>query len=188
MLSRRLLLGGAGAALAVSAAAHAAESQPGDDGLLREPWFLESFLELPDDVATAAANGKRLAVMWELKGCPYCRETHQMSFGNPDIADFIKTRFEILQLNIIGDREVADFDGEKLPEKKLADKYGVRFTPTVQFFPVTANGLAARKPREREVLRVQGYLQPKDFRNTFAFVADNGYERGSLRDFLKAQG
>jgi len=35
---------------------------------------------------------------------------------------------------------------------------------------------------------MQGYLQPKDFRTMFAFVADKAYERGTLRDYLKAQG
>jgi hypothetical protein len=35
---------------------------------------------------------------------------------------------------------------------------------------------------------MQGYLQPKDFRTMFAFVADKGYERGTLRDYLKAAG
>ena len=90
-----------------------------DDGFYREPWFLESFLELADDLAAAAANKKRLAIMWELRGCPYCKETHLINFAKPEIADYIQERFEILQLNIIGSREVTDFDGEKLTEKAI---------------------------------------------------------------------
>ena len=101
--------------------------------------------------------------MWELRGCPYCRDTHLVNFAKPEIEDFVKARFDILQLNIIGAREVMDFDGEKMPEKRLAEKYGVRFTPTFQFFPERSAGLAARKPREREVARAQGYLQPGAF-------------------------
>ena len=81
--------------------------------------------------------------MWELRGCPYCRETHLINFAKPEIENYIKERFEILQLNIIGSREVTDFDGEKLSEKAFAQKYGVRFTPTFQFFPESAAGLAA---------------------------------------------
>ena len=38
-------------------------------------------------------------------------------------------RFELLQLNIIGAREVTDFDGQRLTEKEFARKYGVRATP-----------------------------------------------------------
>ena len=48
-------------------------------------------------------------------------------------------------------------------------------------------GLAARKPREREVARAQGYLPPQQFLALFQFVAERAYEKGSLADYLKAQ-
>ncbi|MBV6488603.1 MAG: thioredoxin fold domain-containing protein [Pseudorhodoplanes sp.] len=187
MVSRRTILAGLGAAFAIGIA------RPGktdaimtEDGLYRQPWFLESLLELPDDLAAATSAKKRFAVMWELRGCPYCKETHLVNFAQPEIENYIKTRFDVLQLNIIGDREVTDFDGERLPEKRLAEKYGVRFTPTFQFFPETADGLAGRKPRDREVTRAQGYLEPRHFLAMFRFVAERAYEKGSLRDFLRA--
>ena len=81
---------------------------------------------------------------------------------------------------------MTDFDGEKLPEKRLAEKYGVRFTPTFQFFPDSGAGLARKKPREREVARAQGYLEPQHFLALFRFVSERAYEKGSLRDYLKA--
>ena len=46
------------------------ESILGDDGLYHQPWFLNSFLDLKDDLAEAAAEGKRFAVIWEQRGCP----------------------------------------------------------------------------------------------------------------------
>ena len=157
-----------------------------DDGIYSEPWFLQSFLELADDVQGAANSGKRLAIMWELRGCPYCKETHLVNFARPEIENYIKQHFEILQLNIIGSREVTDFDGEKMSEKRLAGKYGVRFTPTFQFFPDKIAGLAGKKPAEREITRIQGYLEPQAFLNMFRFVAERAYEKGTLREFLKA--
>jgi thioredoxin-related protein len=157
-----------------------------DDGLYRQPWFLDSFLELADDLAGASEKKKRFAVIWELRNCPYCKQTHLVNFAKPEIETFIKDRFEILQLNIVGSREVTDFDGQKLPEKDLARKYGIRGTPTLQFFPESATGLAQRKPREREVARAQGYQQPAQFLATFRFVAERAYERRSLEDYLKS--
>ena len=71
--------------------------------------------------------------------------------------------------------------------KEIAEKYGVRFTPTFQFFPERAAGLAARKPREREVARAQGYLAPAQFLAMFRFVSERAYESGSLGDYLKAR-
>jgi thioredoxin-related protein len=194
MLSRRGLLAGvlagpavAGLGLTVGRPARA-EAVLTDDGLYRQPWFLESFLELSDDLAGASEKKKRFAIMWELRGCPYCKETHLVNFAKPEIENFIKDRFEILQLNIIGSREVTDFDGEKLSEKRMAEKYGVRFTPTFQFFPEGVSGLAQKKPREREVARGQGYLEPQHFFALFRFVSERAYEKGSLRDYLKANG
>ena len=182
MLSRRLFLAGsaAGGLGLWSGGAARAEAVMTDDGFYREPWFLESFLELADDLAAASENKKRLAVMWELRGCPYCKETHLVNFAKPEIASYIRERFEIVQLNIIGSREVTDFDGEKLTEKKFAQKYGVRGVPVFQFFPDSAAGLAHKAPREREVARGQGYIEPQPFLDMFRFVADRAYEKGAV--------
>jgi thioredoxin-related protein len=187
MISRRTILAGAAALGGMATRAGAAPILT-DDGLYTQPWFLESFLILSEDLDGAAVKAKRFAVIWDLKGCPYCRKTHLVNFADPEIAGFIKARFEILQLNIVGAREVTDFDGETLPEKRLAEKYGVRGTPTVQFFPAASSGLGARAPRDREVYRMQGYLEPAEFRRAFAYVAENAYERGTLADYLKVQG
>lgn len=156
-----------------------------DDGLYTQPWFLESFLHLTEDLDAAATSGKRLAIVWELRGCPYCKDTHLVNFANPEIVRFVRERFEVLQLNISGSREVTDFDGEKLPEKNLAQKYGVRFTPTFQFLPPTSAGLESKPPRDREVARAQGYLPPRQFQAMFRFVAERAYERTTLSDYLK---
>jgi thioredoxin-related protein len=190
MISRRSIVAAAGGLLAANALRRSALAQAvlTDDGLYKQPWFLESFLELGADLDEATAKGKRFVVMWELKGCPYCKETHLVNFAKPEIGAFVRDRFEVLQLNIIGSREVTDFDGERLSEKLMADKYGVRFTPTLQFFPERSAGLAAKKPRDREVTRAQGYLRPEDFLRLFSFVAEKAYERGPLRDYLRSQG
>ena len=187
MLTRRgLVLSGAALTAGLGGPRARAAAVLTDDGLYRQPWFLESFLELGDDLDGATKAGKRFALMWELRGCPYCKETHLVNFAKPEITNFIKDRFEILQLNIIGSREVTDFDGAKLSEKALAQKYGVRYTPTIQFFPDTVAGLAAKAPKDREVQRIQGYLAPPAFLTMFRFVSERAYEKGSLRDYLKA--
>ena len=186
MLSRRSLL--SAAALAMSASAARSAAVLSDDGLYIQPWFLQSLLELGDDLSGAAEKRKRFAIVWELKGCPYCKDIHLINFARPEIENYVKDRFDILQLNMIGSREVVDFDGEKLPEKRLAEKYGVRFTPTFQFFPEVLDGLAKKKPRDRELMRSQGYLEPRQFLATFRYVAERAYEKGTLADFLKRGG
>jgi thioredoxin-related protein len=185
MLSRRALVM-AGGGLVMAAGAARAKAVLTDDGFYREDWFLDSFLELADDLKSTAAGGKQLAIMWEQAGCPYCRQTHLVNFAQQDIETYVRDHFEIISLDIHGSRVVTDFDGKQLGEKQLAAKYGIRGTPTIQFFP-DRDDLAGKAPREREVNRIQGYLAPKDFIRMFAFVAERGYERGSLRDFLRKQ-
>ncbi|MGE0565210.1 MAG: SoxW family protein [Pseudolabrys sp.] len=158
-----------------------------EDGFYKQKWFLESFLDLAEDLEGAAKAGKRLAVMWELRGCPYCKETHFVNFGQPRIAEFVRTNFEVLQLNIIGSRKVTDFDGTELTEKALAARYGVRFTPTFQFFPERAAGLKDRPPTKREVARLAGYMRPDDFLAMFRFVKEKAYEGKSFREYVKSQ-
>ena len=188
---RQVLIGGVAVATLAATRARAeesgSESALSAEGLYTEPWFLQSFLDLSDDLATAHKAGKRFAIMWELRGCPYCRETHLVNFAQARITNYIKANFDVLQLNIIGDRKVTDFDGSELSEKALARKYGVRFTPTFQFFPETPAGLNDLAPAKREVARAPGYLRPDDFLAFFRFVRERAYEKGSFRDFLKNQ-
>jgi thioredoxin-related protein len=191
MTRRELLFGSAGLGVASLVAwgindACADEPILTDDGLYKQPWFLESFLDLADDLEGAHKAGKRFVVAWELKGCPYCKETHFVNFAQNRISDYIKSNFELLQLNIIGSRKVTDFDGTVLAEKDLAAKYGVRFTPTFQFFAERAGPLKAMQPAKREVARAPGYLRPDDFLAMFRYVREKAYESKSFRDFVKS--
>ncbi|MGI8527401.1 MAG: SoxW family protein [Pseudolabrys sp.] len=184
-MDRRDLLIGSAALALTGSSARAEGPILTDDGLYKEPWFLESFLELADDLEGAGKDGKRFVIMWELKGCPYCKETHFINFAQPRVTDYIRANFEVLQLNIIGSRKVTDFDGAEMSEKALAVKYGIRYTPTFQFFGDNAAAMKALPPAEREVLRAPGYLRPDDFLAMFHFVREKAYEGKSFREFLK---
>lgn len=171
--------------------AHAEDDYKGpietEDGMYTESWFLQSFLDLSDDLSEANAQGKRFVIMWELKGCPYCRETHFVNFADPEIRNYVRSNFVVLQLNIQGSRQVTDFDGEELEERELARKYGVRFTPTFQFFGQDAAALADLEPRKREVTRMFNLFKPELFLATFRYVRESAYENEDLRSYLKRQ-
>lgn len=158
-----------------------------DDGLYAQEWFLNSFLDLAEDLEDARSQGKRFAIMWELRGCPYCRQTHLVNFARPEINDFVRTNFDILQLNFLGARQVTDFDGEVLSERDLARKYDVRFTPTFQFFPESAAEIGGRSGPEVEAQRMAGYYRPFHFYAMFRYVAENAYESQDFGPFLEAR-
>ena len=190
MLTRRTMLAATSSLLLLTrplAGPLAAQSFLGDDGLYHQPWFLDSFLELKDDLDDANAKGKRLAIFWELKGCPYCQETHFKNFDRPDIAKYIRENFEILQLNMLGSRIVTDFDGSKLSEKQMAKKYGVRFSPTIMFLGEDGAAMAKLDARKRPVAVARGYLKPPHFLAMFRFVRSHAYQTMSFRKFLKSR-
>jgi len=164
----------------------AAEPTLNEAGLHTQPWFLDSFLELKDDFEEARAKGKRFAVIWELKGCPYCREMHLVNFARPGIADYIKANFEILQLDKAGVRGATDFDGSKMGERELARKYRVAFTPTIQFFPETLADMSGKTGQAREATRMAGYIQPFYFVSMFRYVRESAYKRQDFRAYMKA--
>jgi thioredoxin-related protein len=148
-----------------------------EDGMYHQPWFHESFLDLKEDLLETKKAGKRLAIMFEQRGCPYCRETHQVNLRRPEIVNYLKKNFNIIQMDIWGSREVTDFDGEKMPEKKFARKYGVQFTPTIIFLPDNLEKTKAKHPRDREAFRLFGYWKPFHFLNSFVYIKSNGYKK-----------
>lgn len=150
----------------------------GDDGLYHQSWFLNSFMDLKEDLTAAAEAGKRFAVVFEQKGCPYCRDMHTVNLADPKLNAWIRERFDILQINLWGDREVTDFDGEALPEKEFAQKYNVNFTPTIIFFPDDPAAVEGKSGPEVEVARMPGYFRPFHFTAMFEYVWDKRYAKG----------
>lgn len=160
----------------------------GDDGLYHQPWFLNSFLDLKDDLAEAAEAGKRFALIWEQRACPYCRETHEVNFARPEINEFVRENFNVLQLDIWGSREVTDFDGEALEERALARKWGIVFTPTIMFFDDSVEKVAGRSGPEAEVVRMPGYFKPYHFITMFEYVKESAYKTTHFQLYLQHKG
>lgn len=188
MLTRRRAIALLGAAaFGLQGGAVRAAPKLGDDGLYQLDWYLESFLDLPEDLVASTAKGKRFAILWGLKGCPACKRMHEVHLKDPGIEAYLRDNFEILHLNHIGSRIVTDFDGLKRGEKALAEAYEVRYTPTIQFFPEQVSALAARRGQASEVARMPGLPEPAEFLAMFRYVREKGYETAPFPDWLKKQ-
>ncbi len=161
------------------------EAEVNDDGLHTQSWFHDSFLDLAEDLGEAAAEGKDLAIMFEQRGCPYCREMHNVNLRKPEIVDYIKANFVVLQLNLWGSREVTDFDGEAMEERALARKWLVNFTPTISFFSRDSAGIGDKSGRDIEAARMPGYFKPFHFASMFEYVHDGAYKDENFQKFLQ---
>jgi thioredoxin-related protein len=137
-------------------------------------WFKESFLEIADDVDEAADAGKHLILFLEMNGCPYCHKMIEENFEGSDYSDWLQERFDVIALNVRGDREVALDAETSLGEKALAEKLGVSYTPTVIFL----------SPDNQIVARVSGYRNPAEFKQVLDYVDGKVYASQPLTDYL----
>lgn len=146
----------------------------GDDGLHKTSWMRDTFKDLGEDLAEANSEGKRLMIIIEQRGCIYCKKMHEEVFPDEEIASFIEENYFVLQINMFGDVEVTDFDGEALPEKDMVRKWGVLFTPTVLFFPenVPEDGSAAKAA----VATMPGAFGRHTTFNMLNWVVEKGYD------------
>ncbi len=167
--------------IGVAPAAAQSTEQLGDYRGARESvhpdWFKQSFLDLEVDIADAAAEGRRLTLYFWQPGCPYCAELIENNFGQKDIGETMRSRFDVIAINMWGDREVVQVGGRQFTEKTLAAALRVNYTPTLMFFD--EQGAVA--------LRLDGYIPPEQFRVAMDYAAGMHQPGESYREYVAAK-
>ena len=155
----------------------------GDDGLHKTAWMRDTFKDLREDLEEAQSEGKRLAIIFEQRGCIYCSKMHKEVFPRPDIESYISDNFFVVQINLYGDLDITDFDGEVLSEKAAARKWGVLFTPTILFMPeAVEEGLTAQ---QAAVAVMPGAFGGGTTLDMFTWVAEKRYTSDNGEDFQR---
>ncbi len=170
-------------ALALLFAAPLMAAELGDDGLHKTSWMRDTFKDLREDLDEANAEGKRLVLFFEQRGCIYCTKMHKDIFPRPEISSFIEDQYFVVQLNLHGDIEVTDFDGEVLPEKDMARKWGVLFTPTILFLPEAVD--ETQTAQQAAVAVMPGAFGAGTTLDMFTWVAEKRYELDNGEDFQR---
>ncbi|MEO1138048.1 MAG: thioredoxin family protein [Pseudomonadota bacterium] len=155
----------------------------GDDGLHKTEWMRDTFKDLSEDLEEANSEGKRLVVMVEQRGCIYCTKMHTEVFSRDEISNYIAENFFVVQLNLYGDTEVTDFDGEVLSEKAAAQKWGVLFTPTTLFLPPEVEDGATLA--DAVVATMPGAFGAGTTIDMFTWVREERYALDSGEDFQR---
>ena len=138
-------------------------------------WFKNSFLDLREDVAEATAAGKRVLLYFYQDGCPYCAKLLRDNLGQKAIADRTRAHFDVLALNLWGDREVTDPAGRIHTEKSYAKALRVQFTPTIMILD----------ERGDVALRLNGYLPPHEFVAALTYAAERRERTQSFAEYLR---
>ncbi len=137
-------------------------------------WFKESFLDISEDVMEASDEGRHVMLFMHLNGCPYCYKMVEENIKNAPYTDFIKENFDVIALNIRGDREVALNADVSLTEKQLAERFKVMYTPTIVFL----------SPDNKVVARINGYRSVPDFKLVLDYVNEKAYENQRLTQYI----
>ncbi|MBN7785303.1 thioredoxin family protein [Ponticoccus gilvus] len=172
-----------GAALAAVIALPLAAAEMGDDGLFKSPWMRDTFKDLREDLDEANAEGKRLVLLFEQRGCIYCRQMHEEVFTDPMVSDYIGENYFVVQLNLHGDIEVTDFDGESLSEKDMARKWNILFTPTMMFLPEEVDAEATAP--QAAVAVMPGAFGKGTTIDMLTWVQEKRYELDGDEDFQR---
>ena len=155
----------------------------GDDGLHKTPWMQDTFKDLREDLEEANAEGKRLVLFFEQIGCIYCTKMHKEVFSKEKVSNYINDNFFVVQLNLHGDIEVTDFDGDVLPEKDIARKWGILFTPSILFLPPAVDSdLSAQ---QAAVAMMPGAFSAGTTLDLFTWVREERYLLDNGEDFQR---
>jgi len=133
----------------------------------------DTFKDLSEDLADANAEGKRLMVIFEQRGCIYCTKMHEEVFSN----------FFVVQLNLHGDLEVTDFDGDAQSEKDMARKWQILFTPSMFFLPQTVD--ARQSAAQAAVAVMPGAFGKGTTLDMLTWVVEERYLLDNGEDFQR---
>jgi thioredoxin-related protein len=141
----------------------------------RPEWFKDSFLEFEEDIADAAAEGRRVMLYFHQDACPYCARLVEENFTHPEIEKYVRRHFDGISLNMWGDREVVTVAGKSFTEKTLAEALKVQFTPTLLFLDESG----------KIALRLNGYYPPEQFRRALQYAAMKKEREMTFSEFLR---
>lgn len=118
-----------------------AGSQSRDPG---EHFFQETFGDFQEELATAKdENKKGILVFFEMDECPFCHRMKTTVLNKPEVQDWFRENFRIFAVDIEGDVDITDFEGNSTSQKDFAFKqHRVRATPVIAFFDLEGKRVA----------------------------------------------
>lgn len=154
-----------GALIAISLSTAAWSTEPRDP---QQFFFQDTFADMTEEMALVEDEGKQaLLIMFEMDECPFCHRMKTTILNQPDVQDYYREHFRIIAIDIEGDVELTNFQGEVTTMKDFAFKENkVRATPVFAFFDTQGQRIA----------RYTGATSsPEEFLWLGEFVADGHY-------------
>jgi thioredoxin-related protein len=137
-------------------------------------WFANSFLDIREDISDAQAAGKRVLLYFYQDGCPYCKKLLETNLSLQDTVARMRDNYEVIAINMWGDREVTDLSGTLTTEKEFSKALRVMFTPTLLFMD----------EQGEVVLRLNGYYPPHKFNTALDYAAKHDGKSPTFLEYL----
>lgn len=130
-----------------------------------------------DAAATRASQeGKHVIVDIYTTWCGWCRVMDRETYGNPEVADYLKQNFVLVKVNGESSSKI-HWKGRELTERQFTREVGVTGFPTTFFL----------KPDLDVLGGVPGFIRPNDFLIYARYVNTRWYEKGKLQDYVNEQ-
>jgi len=143
-------------------------------------FFDETFGNFQEELALARKAGRQgVLIFFEQEDCPFCHRMKTTVLNQPGVQDYYKDHFHIFSVDIEGDLEVTDFQGNPVTQKDFAFKqYKVRATPVFAFFNLDG----------KLVTRYTGPTKnAREFLWLGEYVADGHYQSETFAQFKRGK-
>ncbi len=117
-----------------------------------------------EGMALSKEQGKKVFLYFWAKWCGYCTKMAKETFVDPQVIDYLNSRFISIKI---------DYDREP----RVASRYGVRGLPTAFFIAETGDPIGQRP----------GFISAKDLIATLQYIQSDSYKTMSLKTFLKGR-
>jgi thioredoxin-related protein len=98
-------------------------------------FFDQNLGDLQEELENAQDDGKKgVFVFFEMDECPFCHRMKETVLSQPSVQEHFKKNFVNLAIDIEGDIEIVDFNGDTMSQKEFAVKNRVRATPVMAFY------------------------------------------------------
>ena len=106
-------------------------------------FFQPKFGDLKADLAEAKKQGKKgIFLFFEMDECPFCDRMKNTILNQSEVQEAYRANFLVYPIDVNGDTELVDFQGNSMTEKAFAFGLRVRATPVLMFFDLDGKLLA----------------------------------------------
>ncbi len=152
------------------------------DGV-RDPYayfFNETFGDFSEELQNARdSNKKGVMLFFEMDECPFCHWMKINVLNRPDVQAYYRENFLMYPVDIEGDVQITDFNGEAMSQKDFSFKeFRVRATPVIAFFDL--DGKLVQRHTGRTSDAAEFMLMGK-------FVAEGKYKETKFARYKRMQ-